>query len=393
MSTSVNFKQYYEEQLIATQAVRDEAQMNVVKEIEAWFNTALKAEQMHLATVEQQNFLSRWVEVFAGRRRHQPEVIHLSKHTIPQGIYLWGPVGRGKTWLMDLAYHYTTLPKLRIHYHQFMQQVHSALKQQRQHHATDPIMKIAEAWSKQCKCLFIDEFFVVDITDAMLWDRLLNGLLSHGVYLMITSNCQPDILYAQGLQRERFLPAIKLIQHHLKVIELHSEHDFRLRQLAQAGLWKVIDQSSTEEMHHDRLQVFWDELTQQQESSRQPLILNERSFEVIAHTEHVLWMNFEALCNRPTGAIDYVALAEQYEYILLEKIPILDQLKENAARRFITLVDSLYDRQIKLIASAEADIQSLYQGQKLKFEFMRTASRLIEMQSSEYYEQEVRHRQ
>ncbi len=297
--------------------------------------------------------------------------------TIP-GLYIWGSVGRGKTWLMDLFFeHLPVEQKQRVHFHRFMQRVHRSLAELGQ--VRDPLPRIAADWAKKCSILCLDEFFVSDIADAMLLGGLLEGLFHNGVTLVTTSNIAPDGLYADGLQRAKFLPAIELIKNNTRVIELSGDTDFRLRILEQSEIFHFpLDESA------DRvLTESFNRMTADCELSRD-LDINGRNFHARRRGDGIVWFEFNELCGKPRGSIDFIEIARAFNTVVLSNMPRLGPHDSNAARRFVNLVDEFYDRNVKLLISADAPIRELYSGQKLEFEFQRTVSRLIEMQSRDY---------
>jgi cell division protein ZapE len=297
---------------------------------------------------------------------------------VPRGLYLWGSVGRGKTWLMDLFY--DCLParrKLRTHFHRFMQKIHQDLGDLGR--MRDPLDRIAANWARQTDVLCLDEFFVTDIGDAMLLAKLLDSLFARGVTLVTTSNIPPDELYRDGLQRAKFLPAIELIKQHTRVLHLPGDTDFRLRILEQSEIFHhPLDDAA------DRVMTrAFDRMTAASEMNHE-LDINGRSFHARRRGDGVIWFEFEELCEKPRGAIDYIEIARAFNTVVISNIPQLTDEAANATRRFITLVDEFYDRNVKLLLSAEVPLGELYCGGKMAFEFERTASRLTEMQSHDY---------
>ncbi len=295
-----------------------------------------------------------------------------------RGLYLWGGVGRGKTWLMDLFYE--QLPakqKQRVHFHRFMQRIHSSLKALGS--VQDPLQQIAEAWAGECRVLCLDEFFVSDIADAMLLSSLLENLFCQGVTLVTTSNMAPDELYRNGLQRARFLPAIDLIKQHTSVLEIGGDTDFRLRILEQSRIFH----HPPDETAARQMTASFNRISAECELAHD-LIVNGRDFHALRRGDGVIWFDFEELCNKPRGSADYSEIARAFNTVMISDMPQLSEDDASVARRFITLVDEFYDRNIKLLISAHTTIDKLYTGQKLAFEYQRTASRLTEMQSHEY---------
>ena len=298
-----------------------------------------------------------------------------------RGIYLWGGVGRGKTYLMDLFYECLPFPdKQRIHFHRFMLSIHEELECLQG--VRNPLDRIAARIADKTKVLCIDEFFVLDIGDAMLLSGLLEGLLARGVVFVATSNTQPDSLYADGLQRESFLPAIKLIKKFTDVIELSGALDYRLRSLTKATLYHSSHNEDTEQ----HLYANFVELAPYSRDIKKDELIKIVGRTIIAlyRLDDVIWFDFEVLCSSPRGALDYIELARTYHAIVLSNVPQLSEKNEDKARRFVVLIDELYDRKVKLIISAAVEIIDLYKGERLKFEFERTKSRLIEMQSRDY---------
>ena len=302
-----------------------------------------------------------------------------------QGLYMWGGVGRGKTYLMDLFFE--SLPfrrKMRIHFHRFMQRVHKELNALRG--TQDPLDIVADKLQEEAVVICFDEFFVTDITDAMLLGGLFEKLFARGVTLVATSNIVPDRLYENGLQRERFLPAIAMLKQYCDVLNVDSGVDYRLRVLEQAELYHCPLDDTAEAS----LAKSFGELSAGLHVESHPIVINDRHVDVLACTDDVLWVTFAELCIAPRSAADYIELAREYHSVLLANVPVMTEKLDDAARRFINLVDEFYDRCVKLIVSADAPIDSLYQGKKLAFEFQRTQSRLLEMQSHDYLAREHR---
>jgi cell division protein ZapE len=295
-----------------------------------------------------------------------------------RGIYLWGGVGRGKTWLMDLFY--DTLPvqrKRRTHFHRFMQGIHHELKSL--DGVQNPLAVIAARWAKTCEVLCLDEFFVTDIADAMLLAGLLENLFAEGIILVTTSNLEPDALYRNGLQRARFLPAIALIKRHTEVLHLPGHMDFRLRILQQSGIYHwPLDAHARQAMRSS-----FERMAAACELER-TVMLNDRPFNSLRRGDGVIWFTFKELCQQARGAGDFIEIARAFNTVLLSDVPQLREEDADAARRFITLVDEFYDRGVKLLLTAQVPLESLYVGQRLAFEFQRTVSRLTEMQTQDY---------
>lgn len=304
-----------------------------------------------------------------GRRAVQPE----------RGLYLWGGVGRGKTWLMDLFFQ--TLPfknKQRSHFHRFMQSLHDDLGKLQ--NESDPLELISERIARRTRILCFDELFVSDIADAMLLGTLFEGLFRRGVTLVATSNVPPSGLYKEGLQRARFLPAIRLLEEHTEVLHVDGKTDHRLRLLEHAVTWFDAGAADTE----SRLMALFEAVAGDHGQVDQTLLIEHRKLHAKRQAGDVIWFDFRQVCDGPRGQADYIELARCFHTVFVSDIPVLDSEHENQARRFIALVDEFYDRGVKLIVSARAPLQSLYRGSRLGFEFERTTSRLIEMQSQDY---------
>lgn len=299
-----------------------------------------------------------------------------------KGLYLWGGVGRGKTWLMDLFYE--SLPfedKLRLHFRHFMQQIHGELDELRGQR--DPLKHVARSFAQRARVLCLDEFFVEDITDAMILYRLLEALLAQDMTLVFTSNLRPDDLYRYGLQRERFLPAIDFIKGHTEIVHLDGINDHRLNKLKSTNTWYTPINSASERA----IAQSFDNLAPGKALEDHILNINHRQISALRCSDDIAWFEFHQLCIGPRSSADYIELAKRYHTILLSGIPIMGVEHEEWAHRFINLVDEFYDRRVKLIASAEAGPQHLYQGKRLGFEFQRTVSRLLEMRSHDYLAQ------
>ncbi|MGH1472400.1 MAG: cell division protein ZapE [Cellvibrionaceae bacterium] len=297
------------------------------------------------------------------------------------GLYLWGGVGRGKTYLMDTFF--DSLPfenKMRVHFHRFMKRVHHELTLCAGH--KDPLESIAEKLSKETRIICFDEFFVSDITDAMLLGTLFQGLFKRGVSLVATSNIVPDLLYENGLQRERFLPAIALVKQFTKVVHVDSPTDYRLRALEKAELYH----SPIDEEAETSLQKSFMSLKPEHAEVRRKIPLEVEGRPILAKqvSEDIVWFDFLALCDGPRSQNDYIELAKEYHAVLISGVPVFTYVNNDQSRRFINLVDEFYDRNVKLVLSAEKPLDQIYQSGTLEFEFERTASRLLEMQSHEY---------
>jgi cell division protein ZapE len=297
----------------------------------------------------------------------------------PKGAYLWGGVGRGKTFIMDIFF--DALPfedKLRYHFHRLMYRVHGRLKTLAGQE--DPIEIIAEELAAQAKVICFDEFFVSEIGDAMILGKLLDGLFRRGVCLVATSNIPPEQLYHNGLQRQQFLPAIKLLETHTHVLNVDNGNDYRLRVLTQAEIWH----SPLDIAADQNLEQYFSAIAPDSGTVGQPMEILGRNIQTRQRADGIAWFNFSELCDGPRSQNDYIEIARAFQTILLSNVPALTRETENQARRFIALVDEFYDRRVKLIVSAACPITDIYTGTQLTMEFQRTASRLLEMQSTSY---------
>ena len=367
---TMNPLQRYQQDLQDKLIISDEAQARVVQRLQSLFEQ-LNPPQGHNG-IGFSSVLAR-LGFKSGGAKGVENRIH--------GLYLWGGVGRGKTYLMDMFF--DCLPregKQRVHFHRFMQRVHKELANHQGE--KNPLELVADTIASDAKVLCFDEFFVQDIGDAMILAGLLDALFKRGLVLVATSNIAPDGLYENGLQRDRFLPAIDSIKRNTQTMEIGGELDYRLRSLTQATLYHCPIVETTQQL---LLDCFYELAPDIPEIHAGEVIeLLDRQIQTRYCADDVVWFDFEHLCEGPRSAFDYVELAKMYHAVLLSGVPQLGEETSDSARRFISLVDELYDRRVKLIIAAQAPIQTLYIGQSLSFEFERTRSRLLEMQSTEY---------
>lgn len=310
---------------------------------------------------------------FLGRSLLSPDV--------PKGLYIWGGVGRGKTFLMDGFYH--CLPyrrKRRIHFHNFMAEVHQEMK--RLAREDDPLMALADKIERSTRLLCLDEFHVDDIADAMILGRLLGALLERGVVLLTTSNYPPDGLYPNGLQRQNFLPAIALLKRELKVVHLDSDTDYRMLQMVRDPLFMRADEAATD----SHMQSLYHRLTAGMHAETDYIPVRNISIPVKQHSREVVWFDFKELCGGNHDQSDYLEIAHRYPTVFLSNIPQMSADNSAAARRFTWLIDVLYDNRVKLVASFEVGLQQLYGDGEHGSEAQRIASRLTEMQTRRYLE-------
>lgn len=362
-------RQWYEQVSAHQGFLPDSAQESAICYLQALYDELMAFRQQRHQT------LNRWRRNLAEKTRQHwvaPQI------PVPRGLYFWGGVGRGKSFLMDSFF--MCLPyqrKRRVHFHAFMQEVHHALKTLRGH--ADPLPLVAERIAHDYRVICFDEFHVSDIADAMILARLLKLLLARGVVFVMTSNYPPDGLYPNGLHRESFLPAIALLNAQLTVINVDSGVDYRLRNLEKIRVYLHPLTSTTD-----------NELTSAFERLADGVILDPdvtiegRALRAIRHSSQVVWFDFHTLCETARGQADYLYLAENYNTVILSNIPAMSADMASPARRFTWLVDVFYDHRVKLIISAAVPAESLYLQGTHANEFFRTVSRLQEMQSKEY---------
>ncbi|MCF6319283.1 MAG: AFG1 family ATPase [Proteobacteria bacterium] len=299
-----------------------------------------------------------------------------------KGLYFWGGVGRGKSYLIDAFY--DCLPfkeKKRIHFNHFMQDIHSKLKHLPK--TPDPLILVAQALATKYRVICIDEFHVDDITDAMIMASFLHALFEQRVTLLFTSNTSPDRLYLNGLQRNRFLPAIDLIKERTKIIKLDNETDYRLGLSEKHKIFHV-----SEARHSDKImQQHLAEFGFSSADNKDTIQINGRSIRCRARDEQLIWFDFKELCQTARSSSDYIVIAKRFKRILVSDILAMDDSHNDIVQRFIQLIDALYDHRVKLIATAALKPELLYQGKSLAFPFKRTLSRLFEMRSESYLSQ------
>ena len=340
--------------------VRDPAQEQVVSLLQQIYEELVATGQT------QSGILSR---LFVVKRQRKPV----------KGLYLWGGVGRGKTYVVDQFF--DCLPfenKKRIHFHRFMRKVHDQLKKMKQ--LQDPLDKVATDFANEFRVLCFDEFSVNDITDAMILGKLLEHLFDNGVTLVTTSNIKPDDLYKDGLQRDRFQPAIDLIKQHTIVHEIKGDTDYRLRFLEKAEIYF--------HPHDDKaaagLENNFEHVSSEHVELGARLDIDGRAIQTVRQASGVVWFDFDEICGGPRSQNDYLELARCFHTIVVSDIPRLTKDDDDSARRFINLVDILYDRNVKFMGSGCCPPDQIYQGDRLRLEFDRTTSRLVEMQSTDY---------
>ncbi|MDR2249954.1 cell division protein ZapE [Acinetobacter sp.] len=353
----------YAEALASGQFMADEAQAQAVQELDRV-----------------------WKELLNRYKASKKAFRRFRRQTSPKGVYMWGGVGRGKTWLMDQFYESVPFRrKTRMHFHHFMQHVHKELNKlsgQR-----NPLDIVADQIYKDAVVICFDEFFVSNVTDAMILSDLFQKLFVRGVTLIATSNIAPDGLYKNGIHRDRFIPTIEMVKKNCTVLNVDAGVDYRLRVLKQAQLFKSPLGNEVQSWISERYSA----LTHTQANSQEPIVINNRVVETLGHTEDVLWCEFSELCFKPRSPADFIEIANIYNTVLVSNVPHLTDFLSEGTRRFIYLVDEFYDRGVKLLLTSQDSIIDIYQGEKLAFEIERTRSRLLEMQSDDYLHSEHRH--
>ena len=323
-----------------------------------------------------QDFYDELISFKAARRTRLRKLFARPK--LPHGVWFWGGVGRGKSFLMDCFYEAVPYKrKRRVHFHAFMQEVHEALKQHK--HEEDPLRLVAEKIARDVRLVCFDEFHVSDIADAMILGRLIDVLFELGVVFCMTSNYPPDGLYPNGLQRQNFLPTISLLKRKLDVVEVDAGIDYRLRTLEQIPAFHVpADAESEKRLAADFRRIAGEE------GKPGSIVVLERELPVKRRAPGVIWFDFATLCGGPRSQNDYLELAREYHTVLLSGVPKMSNNQGSEARRFTWLIDVLYDHRVKLVLTAEVDAGELYVAGPNAHEFVRTVSRLIEMRTRDY---------
>lgn len=354
----------------------DVAQQQAVKHLQRLFDELVAIPPSRVIPPKRSGGLKSRVAGLLGRSDRES-----SQPSLPaiQGLYLWGGVGRGKTYLMDTFFETLPFPeKMRTHFHRFMQRVHNELEHYKGER--NPLPLIAAKFAAEARVICFDEFFVKDITDAMILATLLESLFAHGVVLVATSNIVPADLYKDGLQRARFLPAIDLLERHCEVVNVDSGIDYRLRVLERAEIFHApLDDEAEAELAR-----CFREIAGHEGEEGAPIEVNHRVLHARRLHDDVVWFEFTELCDGPRSQNDYIELAREFHSVLVSNVTRMSGATDDQARRFINMVDEFYDRGVKLLMSAEAPAEQLYGDGRLAFEFQRTLSRLQEMQSHDY---------
>ncbi|MDP1573574.1 MAG: cell division protein ZapE [Coxiellaceae bacterium] len=347
-------KEYYQQALTTGRIRPDARQLPVIDVLNTLFQT-----------IETQSTPQRFLNRFR-------------KKTPVKGLYLWGSVGIGKTFLMDCFYHCLTIPKLRLHFHQFMRRLHEELKTYQG--KKNPLTIIAKKLATETRVICFDEFFVSDIADAMILGEFFSHLFENGIILVTSSNIPPELLYKEGLQRERFLPTIALIKQNTTVIHLHSTMDYRQQHIRQAGVFYTPLNMAAEKNIENAFTHFSNGAA----PSCAPIIICDRPIAIIKQAGSVVWFDFETICGRPRSQMDYLAITQQFHTVIVEKLRAIQPNENDLIVSFIYLVDILYDAHCRLIISSDINMTEIYTNEKKDQPFQRTLSRLIEMQSEAY---------
>lgn len=360
--------QRYQADLKRPEFFHDAAQENAVRHLQRLYDELVAAEQANKGL---------FGKLF-GKKTQEPV----------KGIYFWGGVGRGKTYLVDTFF--DALPfkqKMRTHFHRFMKRVHEEMRTLPGE--KNPLTIIAKRFSEEARVICFDEFFVSDITDAMILGTLMEELFKNGVSLVATSNIVPDGLYKDGLQRARFLPAIALIKKYTDIVNVDSGIDYRLRALEQAELfYSPLGEGADASLNASFKSLLTENCVVK---DAEVLMIENRPIKSLKVANDIGWFEFRELCDGPRSQNDYIELGKIFEAVLISNVEQMNTAKDDMARRFINLVDEFYDRNVKLIISAEVELKDLYSGGRLSFEFQRTLSRLLEMQSHEYLTRAHKH--
>lgn len=348
---------YYQQQLQKGLLIEDSQQIKALTALEATYHALCRE--------------NKW--------RSSP-LARLRKPKLIPGNYLYGGVGIGKSFLMDCFFN--ALPfsqKSRVHFHSFMRSIHQRLKEFQG--KEDPLYLIAKDLASKNRVLCFDELTVSDIADAMILGRLFQLLLSRGLSLIFTSNLQPDDLYKNGLQRQHFLPVIQLLKDHCRLTHLETQEDYRLRQLKEAGVFYT----PNDELAFQKMEKTFNLLSHHEEVSTEPVLICDREIPVVRRAESLIWFDFNTLCSIPRSQHDYLAIAELYKTVFVSDLPKIPAEARDKITLLIRLIDVFYDARVRLVLSSEVPVDKIYTSGRLVFDYQRTCSRLLEMQSEQYF--------
>ena len=370
---SPSLQDLYQQAIKNEEILADSHQAALIEALAPVFDAFSAPETTITESNEKKSFFSRFLSAVG--QSDEPESVELIK-----GVYIWGGVGRGKTFIVDFFFnHLPTEKKQRTHFHSFMKSVHEQIRELG--NVEDPLEKVAKQIAAKTRILCLDEMHVNDITDAMLLGGLFEYLFNDGVTLITTANIPPAGLYKDGLQRKRFLPAIALLEKHTTLVNADGEMDYRMRALEQADVYQI----GKGELVEKRLEAYFNAMIGiNAVLEYDPIDVNGREIPIKQAYKGVAWFEFEDLCMSARSTLDYIELATRYNTILISNIPVMGTLQDDAARRFVNLIDELYDRGVNVVISAEAAPTELYTGKRMAFEFDRTISRLMEIRSKEY---------
>ena len=372
-TNSLTLQALYEQAIKNEEILADPHQAALIDALTPVFDAFAVSKPTITESNEKKSFFGRLLSAVG--QSDEPETPELIK-----GVYIWGGVGRGKTFIVDFFFkHLPIEKKQRTHFHSFMKSVHDQIRELG--HVEDPLEKVAKQIAAKTRILCLDEMHVNDITDAMLLGGLFEHLFNDGVTLITTANIPPAGLYKDGLQRKRFLPAIALLEKHTELVNADGEMDYRMRALEQADVYQI----GSGELVEKRLESYFNAMIGiNAVLEYDPIDVNGRNIPVKQVYKGVAWFEFADLCMSARSTLDYIELATRYNTILISNIPVMGTLQDDAARRFVNLIDELYDRGVNVVISAEAAPTELYTGKRMAFEFDRTISRLMEIRSKEY---------
>ena len=347
----------------------DDYQKEVILELQHVYNYVLK-----INTDNHKNYFQRLLASSNTKKKRTS--------SLQRGLYIWGGVGRGKTYLVNLFFkHLPIEKKIRLHFYRFMQLIHEELSDL--NNTVDPLKVVAKKWADKAILLYLDEVVVNDITDAMILGKLLEHLFDFGVVLVATSNLPPDELYKNGLQRQQFLSTIDLLKRYTKILKIGGNIDYRLKILTKNGVYHI--NGKQPEITYPLLNEHFNALAGiQLHKQRTDIIINSRLIPVIKWADGVVWFKFDELCSTPRSSIDYIQIARFFNTVIISDIPVMDSSMEDVVRRFIIMIDTFYEYHVNLVVTARTKPEKLYTATKLAFEFKRTVSRLYDMQSNEY---------